>query len=93
MTDQVELQKLRTSLLRIAQVCGMQLEDLPPAIRPASWAYPDLAAVFDRPRGWNALAADIVGRILDERRNWRSLTEEIVTRLEEHVDAFQGPDA
>lgn len=82
-TDQDELKKLRSSLLRIAQALDMAPENMPRIIRPKSWGWDDLVAVLDRPRGWNALAADIVARIEDQKLGRQQVTNEMLEAFEQ----------
>lgn len=67
MTKDMELEKLRTSLVRIAQAVGLELADFPPIIGLQSFDFDHLVEATKRERGWNALAARIVGKIEDER--------------------------
>jgi hypothetical protein len=52
-----ELESLRISVARIAQVLEMNVEAIPG--NPCSYAYEDLAKAAKTERGWNNLAAQI----------------------------------
>ena len=89
MSDAVELQKLRMSLIRIAQALDIPLKEFPPAIRPQSFAIDHLVEVHNRPRGWNALAAIIVGRIIERKEEHRGRLDQLKYQLEQWDDTSQ----
>jgi len=80
-----EIEKLRLSLVRIAQAAGLKPEDFPPVLELTSFDFDHLIAATHRERGWNALAATIVGKIEDRERDWRQLAEQVVGLFNEAI--------
>jgi hypothetical protein len=76
--DRKELETLRLSLARIAQMLGVQTISLPVLTRPDLASIEKLAREQDR--GWNALAGAVSGRIELIASNNLYATRAILTR-------------
>ena len=67
-TDQYEIEILRVSLARIAQACGPAIErEIPGAAGRTELEFTELSRIArEHDRGWNRLAAFIVGHCRGE---------------------------
>lgn len=88
----VEIKKLRMSLTRVAQAVGMEPSDFPPVIGLESFAIDHLVRATDQERGWNALAARIVGKIEDERAERLYALRNVTDSLEQLITSFSGKE-
>lgn len=82
MTDRDELKKLRMSLVRIAQAVGIDVRDFPPILELRDFDFDSIVKVTEQDRGWNALAAQIVGRVVDRKKAVHSAVQDVLYRLE-----------
>jgi hypothetical protein len=66
-TDRQELEILRVSLARIAQACGSIVErEIPGAEGRTELDFGELSRLAQEDRGWNRLAAIVVGHCAGE---------------------------
>ena len=81
MSDRDELKKLRMSLVRIAQAAGMDTGQFPPVLELNDYAFDNLVKATERDRGWNALAAAIVGHLEERDNALRALRQELIEMI------------